>query len=74
MSASVTALITINALSFHSIPTSDFLSLSNVIGSPHNSAQVHGTYELGAKRAARNVRSMLEGGPVDFLVEANDKL
>ena len=50
----------------------DFLSLENVLGSPHNSAQIPGINEYAARRGARNVAQYLRKEPVDFLV-GNDE-
>ena len=48
------------------------LSLENVLGSPHNSAQIPGINEYAARRGARNVAQYLRKEPVDFLV-GNDE-
>jgi phosphoglycerate dehydrogenase-like enzyme len=49
-----------------------FLSLPNVIGSPHNSAIVAGSLTEGAARAAENVARHLRGEPVRNLVNRSD--
>jgi phosphoglycerate dehydrogenase-like enzyme len=49
-----------------------FLSLPNVIGSPHNSAIVAGSLTEGAARAADNVARHLRGEPVRNLVNRSD--
>jgi len=51
-----------------------FLSLSNVIGSPHNSAIVAGSLTEAAARAADNVARHLRGEPVRNLVDPSDYL
>jgi len=51
-----------------------FLSLPNVIGSPHNSAQVPGTGAVGLRRAIANVRRALAGEPVRYLVGVEDRM
>ena len=49
-----------------------FLSLPNVIGSPHNSGTVVGVLPTAARRAAENVRRHLRGEPVTGLVHRED--
>lgn len=51
-----------------------FLSLPNVIGSPHNSASVPGTGETGLRRAVANIRRALAGETPLFLVGPNDRM
>ena len=40
-----------------------FLDLPNVIGAPHNSGMTEGALQIGALRAAENIRRMLRGEP-----------
>jgi phosphoglycerate dehydrogenase-like enzyme len=51
-----------------------FLSLPNVIGSPHNSGSVTGVLQTAARRAAENVRHYLRGEAVTGLVRREDYL
>ena len=51
-----------------------FLSLPNVIGSPHNSATAPGTREAGLRWAAANCRRVLVGEGVRNLVGLGDRL
>ncbi len=51
-----------------------FLSLPNVIGSPHNSGSVPGALTAGARQAAANVLAHLRGEPVRGLVRRADYL
>jgi phosphoglycerate dehydrogenase-like enzyme len=51
-----------------------FLSLPNVIGSPHNSGSVAGVLQTAARRAAENVRHYLRGEQVTGLVRREDYL
>tara|TARA_Y100000814_G_scaffold195620_1_gene143782 strand:- start:1167 stop:2165 length:999 start_codon:yes stop_codon:yes gene_type:complete len=52
----------------------DFLSLKNVLGSPHNSAQISGASESAARRGTRNVVRLLKKEPIKFLVESDEKI
>ena len=49
-----------------------FLSLPNVIGSPHNSGIVAGVLQTAARMAAENVRRYLHGEPLTGLVRRED--
>jgi phosphoglycerate dehydrogenase-like enzyme len=49
-----------------------FLTLPNVIGSPHNSGIVAGTLQTAARMAAENVRRYLRGEPLTGLVRRAD--
>jgi phosphoglycerate dehydrogenase-like enzyme len=49
-----------------------FLSLPNVIGSPHNSGIVAGVLQTAARMAAENVRRYLHGEPFTGLVRRED--
>ena len=49
-----------------------FLSLPNVIGSPHNSGIVAGVLQTAARMAAENVRRYLRGEPLHGLVRRED--
>jgi phosphoglycerate dehydrogenase-like enzyme len=49
-----------------------FLSLPNVIGSPHNSGIVAGVLQTAARMAAENVRRYLRGEPLTGLVRRED--
>lgn len=52
-----------------------FLSLPNVIGSPHNSAaSIAGTGVVGLQRAAANIRRVLAGQPPLNLVPPEDRM
>jgi len=50
-----------------------FFDLPNVLGSPHNSAQVAGYLTSAARHAAKNVRRYLAEGRADRLVGADDR-
>jgi phosphoglycerate dehydrogenase-like enzyme len=49
-----------------------FFELPNVLGSPHNSAQVPGVMDEATRRAAENIVRFLRGGDVAGLVQAED--
>jgi glycerate dehydrogenase len=49
-----------------------FLSLPNVLGSPHNSAMVPGTTDEGSRRAAENVKRFLKGEHIAGVVKRED--
>jgi phosphoglycerate dehydrogenase-like enzyme len=51
-----------------------FFDLPNVIGSPHNSGVVEGALQVGACRAAENVRRFLDGDAVMGVVRREDYL
>jgi glycerate dehydrogenase len=51
-----------------------FFDLPNIIGSPHNSGVVEGALEVGACRAAENVRRFLDGDAVLGVVHREDYL
>ena len=52
-----------------------FLSLPNVIGSPHNSAAaISGTGAVGLQRAVANIRRALAGEPPHHLVPPEDRM
>jgi glycerate dehydrogenase len=52
--------------------THPFFTLSNVVGSPHNSAMVPGTSDEAARRAAANIRRFLKNEPFVGLIIRND--
>jgi glycerate dehydrogenase len=49
-----------------------FLTLPNVLGSPHNSAMVPGATDEGTRRAAENVRRFLKGEPIIGIARRED--
>ncbi len=51
-----------------------FLTLPNVIGSPHNSASVPGNFEGGLRHALANVARVLAGEPPHGLVGADERM
>lgn len=51
-----------------------FLSLPNVIGSPHNSASVPGVTEAALRRAMANIRRVLAGEPAHYVLGAEERL
>ena len=51
-----------------------FFTLSNFLGSPHNSAMVPGMSEEGARRAAENIKRFLKGEPVAGIITREDYL
>jgi len=51
-----------------------FLSLSNVIGSPHNSASVFGGRTVALERAVANIRRVLGGEVAHYLVPTEDRM
>jgi len=50
-----------------------FLSLPNVIGSPHNSASVPGMTEAGLRRAITNIRRVLAGETPRYVLAPEDR-
>ncbi len=52
----------------------DFMSMPNVIASPHNSASVAGWHKTAMRRAVENARLALRGEIPRFLVPPNDRL
>src|SRR6266700_4652815 len=51
-----------------------FFGLPNLIGSPHNSGVTDGALQVGARRAAENVRRFLRGEAVTGVVRREDDL
>jgi glycerate dehydrogenase len=51
-----------------------FMTLPNVIGSPHNSASVPGTGETGLRRAVANIRRALAGEKPLYLVGVDERM
>jgi len=51
-----------------------FLTLPNVIGSPHNSASVPGTGTVGLRRAVANIRRALAGETPHYLIGAEERM
>ena len=51
-----------------------FMTLPNVIGSPHNSASVPGTGEVGLRRAIANVKRALAGETPRYLIGADERM
>jgi phosphoglycerate dehydrogenase-like enzyme len=51
-----------------------FLSLPNVIASPHNSAQGEGAHDIGLRRAVENCRRALTGGTPLHVVGLDERL
>jgi phosphoglycerate dehydrogenase-like enzyme len=49
-----------------------FFGLPNVIGSPHNSGVTDGALQLGARRAAENVRRFLHGEAITGVIRRED--
>ena len=52
----------------------DFLSLPNVIASPHNSASVDGWRDVALTRACENIRRVLNDETARFLVPERDRM
>lgn len=51
-----------------------FFDLPNMIGSPHNSGTVDGALQVGARKAAENVRRFLNGEAVTGVIRREDYL
>jgi phosphoglycerate dehydrogenase-like enzyme len=51
-----------------------FLSLPNVIGSPHNSASVPGISEAAVRRAATNIRRVLAGEAPHYILPPEERM
>ncbi|MFM9848958.1 MAG: 2-hydroxyacid dehydrogenase [Hyphomicrobiaceae bacterium] len=52
----------------------DFMSLPNVIASPHNSASVARWRNVALRRAVENARAAFEGGQIQHLVPPEDRM
>jgi phosphoglycerate dehydrogenase-like enzyme len=52
----------------------DFMSLPNVVGSPHNSASVPGMTEAGLRRAATNIRRALAGEAPHYVLAPSERM
>ncbi|NJO21951.1 MAG: hydroxyacid dehydrogenase [Sphingomonadales bacterium] len=52
----------------------DFMSLPNVIASPHNSASVARWRNVALRRAVENVRNLLQNGQAQHLVPPEDRM
>jgi glycerate dehydrogenase len=51
-----------------------FLSLPNVLGSPHNPASVSGMTAAGLRRAAANIRRALAGEAPHYVLGPDDRM
>lgn len=51
-----------------------FFDLPNLLGSPHNSGVTDGALQVGARRAAENVRRFLAGEPITGVARREDYL
>lgn len=51
-----------------------FLTLPNVIGSPHNSASVPGTSAAALRRAAVNIHRVLAGEPARYVLAPHERM
>ena len=51
-----------------------FLTLPNVIGSPHNSASIPGNTEAGLRQAIANISRVIAGDPPRNVVRADDRM
>jgi phosphoglycerate dehydrogenase-like enzyme len=51
-----------------------FMSLPNVVGSPHNSASVPGMTEVGLRRAVANIRRALAGETPRYVLGADERM
>jgi phosphoglycerate dehydrogenase-like enzyme len=52
----------------------DFMSLPNVVGSPHNSASVPGMTEAGLRRAAANICRALTGDAPHYILRPDERM
>jgi phosphoglycerate dehydrogenase-like enzyme len=52
----------------------DFMSLPNVVASPHNSASVPGMTEAGLRRAAANIRRALAGEAPHYVLGPGERM